>query len=132
MMVKAYRPLIFEWFSAFAMFGIGLHMVIFPKSLSSGRFEHILSMISPLELVMLCVGIGAIRIGTLLCVWSWCFHARALCAVISACVWVEMGIALILSPGAPSIGIPVYLCLVAGELGSVWRARVESNNGRVY
>lgn len=124
---------LFEWVMTMALLFLGLLVIQWPDTMASSAFRFILLVVGPIHLGILYLAIGGLRIVALIANGRWSHgpKARAVGALAGALIWGQMDFALILliphvgSP--PSPGIPVYFCLVIGELISVYRALASGN-----
>lgn len=121
---------LFEWAMAIIMTWMGVHLVIWPDALTLSRFAALSTLASAPMLTTVCLIIGTVRIYTLRTAgqWKpWCARIRAGGGIAASAIWGQMALALFLSPGPPSISIPVFATLAGCELFTVWRARREAN-----
>lgn len=121
---------VFEWTMALILFGMGMVLVFWPHSLSASRFSAFWLLFNGHTFTIVCL-IVAVGRGYFLFMngklGTYSTKCRAVAAFICAVIWSQLAIALILSDGVPSIGIPVYAGLALGELRSVWRAARDHN-----
>lgn len=124
---------LFEWVMTGALLGLGLLILVYPKSMGASAFRYILDIIGPLWLATFYLLIGGFRIAALIANGSWPTWGpmiRASACGAAALIWAQMDIALLmLIPQAgtpPSPGIPVYFALTIGEIFSCYR--VLANN----
>ncbi len=124
---------LFEWVMTISLLLIGMLIVQWPESMSASAFRMVLRGVGPIHLGIFYMVIGGVRIAALAANGRWKYgrYARALGAVGGAIIWGQMDYALlILMPHAgtpPSPGLPVYFCLVIGELISCYRAMATKN-----
>lgn len=125
---SSYR--LFEWTMAVALTGIGILLTISPDALAVSRFAAFGLLIYQPTLAFVCLAVGLSR-GTVLFMngrlGTYSAKFRAIASFLSATVWSQLAIALILNGGVPSPGIPVYLALTLGEFRSIWRAARDQN-----
>lgn len=120
---------LFEWDMALILFLIGVILLFWPNSIASSRFSAFVIHQPTLTILCLAVSIGR---GVVLFMngrfGSYSAKFRAIASFLSALIWSQLAIALILSGGEnPSIGIAVYGGLAVGELRSIWRAARDHN-----
>lgn len=130
------RNRLFEWVMTIIMISIAIEIALWPRSIGTGSFRLLLSVITPTGLALFFGAFGLLRIAALIANGSWPEHGprmRAMGAGAAAVVWTQMGIALmLLTPelnDTPSAGIAVYFGLTVGELISAYRAISDARPG---
>lgn len=119
---------LFEWVMTLALLMLGVLVVQWPDALAASAFRYILWIVAPVHLGIFYIVVGGFRIAALIANGSWLYgpYIRSVGALAGAVIWGQMDLALLLLiPHAgtpPSPGIPVYFCLIIGELISVYRA----------
>jgi hypothetical protein len=123
------RNRLFEWLTSLMMLGIAVVLAISPNSIANGNFHILLAtgftaaLVGPL--FTLC---GVTRLLALYAngVWQpWGPYCRAAGALVGAGIWGQMLFALAYNSqftNSLSMGLPVYLFLMVGELISCYRA----------
>ena len=124
-----WRDRLFEWVMALVMLMMAGEMALWPDTIRFSVFRYILTIISATDLGVFFTVFGLLRMAALVANGHWPKagpRLRALGAGAGALMWGQLGMALFLyamdTRGIPSLGIPVYLSLVVGELGSAYRA----------
>lgn len=127
---------LFEWATTAMMLGIAVTLLLSPRSIEASSFHLMLQAGVPQQLFALFfVSVGLLRVAALIANGRWPIYgplARALGAIAGAVIWGQLCLALIgMSPitGTVSLGVPVYIVLVGGELFSCFRA---VSDGRRY
>lgn len=128
---------LFELATTLMMLGIGVFVLMWPRSIEAGSFRYLLTVISAQAIVGIYVVIGIARIAALIANGHWQFYGpiiRAGGALVGAVVWAQMAAALVMllqfSGSPPSIGIPVYSTLAFFELISMYRALARGYVGK--
>lgn len=123
--------------STVIMLSIAAWLAIWPDAIANSSFRLILRFMGVGTMFTILAVFGALRLAALIANgrWSYGVHCRAVCATFAALIWAQLATALLdlhLTVGStPSIGIPVYATLAAGELLSMGRALVLIRNGRI-
>lgn len=124
---------VFEWVMGLAVFCFGFHLFLFPGSMPASRFSSVMLVLPPMVLVIYCLLVGLLRMIVLYKndgLKEWGQTYRSILAIASACLWLQLGVALMNNAaldGKGSPGIPIYISLFIGEVRTVWRARQELN-----
>lgn len=129
---------IFEWTMALATLFAGLELLIFDNVLTFGAFKWLLTFLSQKWIGTFMLFVGWLRLSSLMFNGQLLFGRklgwmiRAICAVLSASLWAQFALALIvlsIDQGFPSLGIPFWSMLTAAELlvsysiGAEWRKK---------
>jgi len=142
-LIRHFESRLFELATTIMMLGIGLFVVLWPRSIEAGAFRYLLTVVSAETIVGVYVTIGVARIAALIANGHWKFYGpviRAAGALVGAVVWAQMAAALVLlfevNGTPPSVGIPVYSVLAFFELISMYRALargyVGKNSGKTW
>lgn len=115
----------FEWVMGLSMFFGGVEVMAYPDTISFGAFQWILLVMTQQFIGLFMIMVGWMRISGLLLNGQTIFnrpfgpYIRAVCSVLSASMWVQFALALIIAGyerGAPTIGIPFWTMFTVGEL----------------
>lgn len=132
------RGRVFEWTMALAMLFAGLELLLFDNVLTFGAFKWLLSFMSQKWIGTFMLFVGWIRISALMLNGQLLFGRkfgwvlRAICAVLSASLWAQFALALIvlsIDQGFPSLGVPFWISFTISELlvsysiGAEWRKK---------
>lgn len=123
---------LFEWVVAFALAGLGVHLLIWPASMQVSAFRFILTLVGEHWLALLYLVAGFSRMAALIANGRWNRHGpfvRAAAAMLAGLLWFQMGLALLrlyLEVGStPSPGMWVYAALTGGEIYTIYRAVLD-------
>lgn len=123
---------LFEWCAAFMMLGMAVCIFLTPKTIELGAFRFMAHAgLTALPAFLLLFIAGTLRICALLANGRWQYGslARVVGGIVGAFFWFQLAVALVLLTGVTgtlSIGIPVYLILMAGEMYSGYRVGLEA------
>lgn len=120
-----------EWIFASVMTMMGVHLLLWPHSLSLSRFSAVTLFLSLPSLTVVCLLVGMARLFALYTAgqWlPWCARVRSIGGGIAGIVWLQLAYALALNP-TPSLGVYMYLGAAVAEGVTVFRARREANAG---
>lgn len=130
---KHCRNRVFEWTMTGALLGMGAMLVIWPNAIAMSKLQFMLDVVGSGSLTLLYITVGCFRIVALYLNGNWPLwgaRVRALTAIGSAIVWLQMGMSLFLMQlaigGPPSPSVPLYLALVCAELYSTYRAAADA------
>lgn len=130
---------LFEWAMAFAMLGIGIHIMLVPGAFASSRMSPLLDLVISLPvLVFLYLAAATIRlVGLYFSVQlkSYGFHMRAAGSALGSLNWAQMALALIITARETgnhvSPMIWLYTSLAAAEIISTYRAQVDGHYAKL-
>lgn len=126
------RNRLFEWTMAVALLGAALCLSIWPRSIGSGNFHLMLRVTGVSQLTLVYSVVAVTRMFALFMngrLHSWGPPIRAMTALFSSMIWIQLSLALMLAVPAPSPSVAIYAALAVGELVSVWRAKRDSDGG---
>lgn len=123
---------LFEWVAACSMLGIAVTLAASPATIQRGSFRYMLDAgLTPSLLGPFFALVGVLRIIALYAngEWKpWGPRCRAAGALLGALIWGQMALALAQltkDTSTISLGIPVYFCIILGELFSCYRAAAD-------
>jgi hypothetical protein len=127
-----YHPRLFEWVATLALMGSGAVLILWPSAPVGGAFHQLIYQIGLTPLLAIYTITGWGRLATLIFnekLGRYTHIARATFSVMSAVIWLQLGIGLTLAVHAPSPSVAVFAALVYGELSNIRRARGDYDGG---